>query len=112
MVFCGSPAAEFGHLNDLGADLVITSVSLDLKLFSDRLSIGMAEKVGVRGLFNVSSQLFVLFVQQAQNAFLSPFIMSAGMDHDGPVVMFIKRDSGIKGAVVGRWAFFCGRSLG
>ena len=63
-------------------------------------------KVRVRGLFDVSSQLFVLFVQQAQNAFLSPFIMSAGMDHDGSVVMFIKRDSGIKGAVVGRRTFF------
>lgn len=50
-------------------------------------------------------KLFAILYDQPVDAFVAPFVMGAGMYHDGLVCSAVKLNGAVMGAIMGRWSF-------
>ena len=103
-----SAAAELGSFNNFGPDLMIAAPGVSGELVCGLERIGSAEELAAGGVFDSSRKLASLLFQEAFDALVAPFVVSAGMDHDRPVVGPIEGDHGLQDPIA-RCRTFAGR---
>ena len=64
---------------------MVAAAGVSFELLCGLEGIGAAKELAAGGVFDGCRKLAALLFQQAFNAFVTPFVVGAGMDHDGPV---------------------------